>query len=140
MLVFEIIGAKIAVAHMYSGGENMRGVKLFQLGKDPTDQMSWLSKDCCTFPNPADPSCRVAVVLCSTHNGKGGRNQLRASSNQAEDSIDSKTLCTKYFLNKGVFFTWKKSNGFLIEIQGKEETPLPKETAYPDRRNKMSTF
>ena len=34
----------------------------------------------------------------------------------------------------------EKIERFLIEIQGKEETPLPKETAYPDRWNKMSTF
>ena len=109
---FKIIFSKITAVHMDGDGENMHGIKLFRLGKDHMAQMSWLSKDCCTFPNPADPSCRVAVVLCSTHNGKGGRNQLRASSNQAEDSIDSKTLCTKYFLNKGVCFKWKKSNGF----------------------------
>ena len=59
---FEMIGANIAEIHMDRGGENLRGIKLFRLGKDPTEQMSWLSEDCFTFKNPADPSPRVAVV------------------------------------------------------------------------------
>ena len=78
---------------MDGGGENIRGAKLFRLGEDPTDQMSWLFKYYCTIPNPVDPSRRIAVVLWSISDGKGGINQLRASGNQAE------VIAKKYMLN-----------------------------------------
>ena len=142
MLGFKIIGAKIATVHMDSGGENMRGIKIFRLVKDPTDQRSWLHKYYCTFSNPVDPSRRVPVALCSTHNGKVGINKLRTSSNQAEDSSDSKTICAIYFLKKGVCFTWRTIERCFDRDskKGVQETPINNESAYPDRRNKMSNF
>ena len=107
---FEIVSDKIATVHMDGSDENMRGIKLFRLGKYPTDQISSSSKYCYTFSNLAGPTRRVAVVLYSTHNGKGGRNQLRASSNIAEDSSNSKKLYAKYFLNNRMHLRGEQSN------------------------------
>jgi len=76
---FEMAGAKIAAVCLDGGGENVRGTKLFRLGDDPSHNDSWLSQEQCTFKNPACPSRRIAIVFCSTHNGKGTRNQLEHS-------------------------------------------------------------
>ena len=61
---FETMRAKIASVHVDGDGKNLRGIKLFRLGIDPTDEMSYLSEDYCTFKNPAYPSRRVDIVLC----------------------------------------------------------------------------
>ena len=56
-------GAKIDAVHSDGSGDNLRRIKLFRLGKCPTDEMSWSSKDYCTFKNSTEPSRRVAVIL-----------------------------------------------------------------------------
>ena len=142
MLRSKIIDTKIASVHMDGDSQNMRGINLFRLGKDLTDQMSCLSIDYCDFPNPADPSRRLALVLCATHDGKGDRNQLRASGNQAEYSINSKESYAKYLLNKGVNFTWITIERCFDRCskKGVQDTPITKEITYLDRWNKMPAF
>ena len=108
ILGFEFIGAKIAAVHLDGGGENVRGVKLFRLGEDPTDAMSWLSEKHCSFVNPADPTRQVAVVLCSTHNGKGGRNQLLGSRPQDEVNSSGKKKHPKDFMCEGCILVGKQ--------------------------------
>ena len=86
---FEIICVKTDAFHVHGGDENIRGLKLFMLVKDPAEQMSWLSEECYALKNPVELSRRVAVLLCSTHNGKGGRNQLCAFGHQSSKNSSS---------------------------------------------------
>ena len=100
ILGFEMAGAKIAAVCLGGGGENVRGTKLFRLGDDPSHNDSWLSQEQCTFKNPACPSRRIAIVFCSTHNGKGTRNQLEHSK---EDGV-------RWFMLDGVIHGKSKGN------------------------------
>ena len=118
---------------MDGGGNNARLLKLLRNGKNIDEGQSWLDEDQVSFLNPADPSRRVAVFHCTTHNLKGSRNALLNS-----DCLSKKP--SRDFKFGSIKFGWQTIRGTYSRDQKKSvpDTSLRKGSENPDRWNKMN--
>jgi hypothetical protein len=75
LLSYELVGAKVLGIVSDAGGNNAGLIKLLRAGRRPNLQLEQVEPNLLvTFVNPFDPTRRVAIWLCSTHNLKSMRN------------------------------------------------------------------
>lgn len=139
---YEMIGVKILGLLFDGGAGNAWYTTLFCLAINNSDGAGndcWLKEQLCLFPNPANPSRRIAIMTCSTHNGKGGRNFILHSNTAEENEEQNATCSTRDFVNNGIHFGWVtiKRTCICDKRRGVPCTPLTDESVSPDRYNKM---
>jgi hypothetical protein len=79
--------------------EHARLFKLLRSGNEPEASLNWLNEqEHVSFPNPADPTRRVAMFHCTTHGLKNMQNALLNS--------NSKTPKARHFTMGTVKFGW----------------------------------
>jgi len=112
-----------------AGGNNSRMFKYLRKGRDLGDK-GWLEEDMVSFENPFDPSRRVAMAHCSTHNQKSSRNSLYRSHPSR----------TKAFILHGVAFGWNQIVAALKRDQDRDikDTDLNDRSVSPDRWDLMN--
>jgi hypothetical protein len=136
ILSYELIGVKILGLVSDAGGNNAGLIRLLRSGQRFSNNHPETNAALMSFSNPFDPSRRIAIWLCSTHNLKSIRNQLLASTG----SIHS----PRKFLRNGAMFGWKQ----ICDVHEREEvrkkqgttgqTRMKYAAAYPDMFTKMS--
>ncbi len=97
---YEMIGVRILGLVSDGGGNNARLFKLLRGGNDPAEGCSWLPEEHMSFPNPADPSRRIAMFHCTTHGLKNLQNALFAS-------YPKKDKATRDFTVDHIHFGWE---------------------------------
>ena len=128
----EFIGVKIYGVCLDAGGGNARAVRLLT-GQPSVDSVWPVDRDV-SFKNPADPSRRVAIFHCMTHNAKAFRNVLYNST-----SARSRTLSNP---KTGQTFGWQiiqdcfereKERGTTMRT-----TRITQDVVYPDHWSVMN--
>ena len=79
ILSYELIGVQILGLVSDAGGINAGLIRLLRSGQRSKHNQPETNAALASFSNPFDPSRRIAIWLCSTHNLKSIRNQLLAS-------------------------------------------------------------
>ena len=74
----ESVGARVYLMLCDGGGNNARMYKLL-IGNASIDDY-WLDEEAVSIKNPFDPSRKIFLAHCMTHNHKGARNALHKSS------------------------------------------------------------
>ena len=136
ILSYELIGVQILGLVSNAGGNNAGLIRLLQSGQQSKNNQPETNAALASFSNPFDPSRRIAIWLCSTHNLKSMRNQLMASAGSCNS--------TRLFFRNGSMFGWNQ----ICEVYDREEirkqqgttgqTRMKYAAAHPDSFSKMS--
>ena len=135
LLSYELVGAKVLGIVSDAGGNNAGLIKLLRSGIRPNLHLEKVDSNMVTFINPFDPSRRVAIGLCSTHNLKSVRNQLLSSKGSSNSP--------RNFQFDDVYFGWTQ----ICDLNSREEhrkntgttgkTRMKLAAAHPDHFSKM---
>jgi hypothetical protein len=135
LISYELVGAKVLGIVSDAGGNNAGLIKLLRAGRRPNLQLEKVESNMVTFINPFDPTRRVAIWLCSTHNLKSIRNQLLSSKGSSNSP--------RNFQFDDVYFGWTQ----ICDLYSREEhrkntgttgkTRMKLAAAHPDHFSKM---